>query len=189
MSLEIPYLLIKSVKEGDKQAFGTLIDSCRQFVYGISLKMTGNSYDAHDAAQDSFIKVWEKIDSYNSHFKFTTWLYRIVINTCLDKLRQRSRDHQIFKQAGGIENIGESIMAEPCAEFEEKQFTEFIRAVSGKLSCKQHSVFVLHDLEDLDQEEISNILGMKKGSVKSNLYYARKAIRQLLLSAKMEKIR
>lgn len=188
MSIEVPYHLIKSVKAGDKQSFGKLIDSCSQYVFGVSMKMIGNSDDAHDVAQESFIKVWEKIHTYKSHFKFTTWLYKIIVNTCLDKLRQKSRENQIFKQAESIENLESYSLDETRNEFEEEQFVAFIRLISGKLSAKQHSVFVLHDLEELSQEEISIILGMSKGRVKSNLYYARKAIRQLLISADKEKI-
>ena len=80
MSIEVPNQLIQSIKEGDKQSFGTLIDSCSQYVYGVSLRMVGDADDAHDAAQESFIKVWQKINTYKSQFKFTTWLYKIIIN-------------------------------------------------------------------------------------------------------------
>ena len=187
MSIEVPNQLIQSVKEGDKQSFEALIDSCSQYVYGVSLRMIGDADDAHDAAQESFIKVWQKINTYKSQFKFTTWLYKIIINTCLDKLRQKSREKKIFQTAYELENLN-NLRATAAVEFEEKQFIEFIRLIAGKLSDKQHTVFVLHDLEDLDQEEISNILGVSKGKVKSNLYYARKAIRQLLNTADKEKI-
>lgn len=182
MPIEVPYHLIQSAREGDKQSFGKLIDCCSQYVYGVSLKMIGDVDDARDVAQESFIKVWEKINTYNNHFKFTTWLYKIVINTCLDKLRQRSRDKQIFQQSYGLENLHMSSLVNSKVEFEEKQFVEFIRMISGRLSGKQHSVFVLHDLEELTQEEISKILKMSKGSVKSNLHHARKAVRQILIS-------
>ncbi len=182
MPIEVPYHLIQSVREGDKQSFGKLIDCCSQYVYGVSLKMIGDVDDAHDVAQESFIKVWEKINTYKSHFKFTTWLYKIIINTCLDKLRQKSREKQIFQSSDGIDNI-ERTPGNSRVEFEEQQFTEFIRTISEKLSPKQHAVFVLHDLEDRSQEEISKILGVSKGSVKSNLHHARKAIRQILISS------
>lgn len=188
MSLEVPSNLIKLAQEGDKISFGKLVDHYSQYVYAISLKMTGDADDARDTAQESFIKVWEKIHTYNSSFKFTTWLYKIVMNTCLDKLRKRNREQQIFKRADRVEHLELSSSADARVEFEEKQLVEFIRVISRKLSSKQHSVFVLHDLEDLTQEEISNILGMPKGNVKSNLHYARKAIRQLLISANKEKI-
>lgn len=185
MSIEIPYHLIQSVKKGDKQAFGRLIDNCSQYVYAVALKLLGDSEDAHDAAQESLIKVWEKINTYKSHFKFTTWLYKIVTNTCLDKLRKQNRANQIIKQSENLENLNWS---QESHDFEENQFIEFIRLISGKLSGKQHSVFVLHDLEELSQGEISQILGMPKGRVKSNLYHARKAIRQLLNSVDQQKI-
>lgn len=180
MSLEVPSILIKSVKEGDKQSFGKLVDQCSQYVYSVSLKMVGDVDDARDAAQESFIKVWDRIDTYKSSFKFSTWLYKIVMNTCLDKLRKTARHNTIFKQLDNHSNQYITISADPAIEFEEKQLMDFIRIVSAKLSDKQHSVFVLHDLEEFTQEEISIILSMPKGRVKSNLYYARRAIRQSL---------
>lgn len=188
MSFEVPNHLIQSVKEGDKQAFGKLIDGCSQYVHAVALKLIGDTDEAHDAAQESFIKVWEKIDSYKSHFKFTTWLYKIVTNTCLDKLRKQSRENRVFEKTAKPESFENLNSGKAEGEFEEKQFIEFIRFVSGKLSGKQHSVFVLHDLEELSQDEISKIMGISKGRVKSNLYYARKAIRQLLNSVDQKKI-
>lgn len=180
MPIEVPYDLIQLVKAGDKQSFGRLIDGCSNYVYGISLKILGDADDAHDASQECFIKIWQKINTYQSHFKFTTWLYKIVVNTCLDKLRNRKRDSAIFQNVDDHRSLTTSI--EPKMEFEEKEFIVYIRMISEQLSARQHSVFVLHDLEELDQEEIAKILNISKGSVKSNLYHARKAIRQTLIS-------
>ncbi len=180
MPIEIPYDLIQLVKAGDQQSFGKLIDKCSNYVYGIALKMLGDADDAHDAAQESFIKIWQKIHTYKSHFKFTTWLYKIVINTCLDRLRDRNRDNTIFQKVDDHTDL--TTTTEPKMEFEEQEFIAYIRMISERLSPRQHSVFVLHDLEELGQEEIAKILNMSKGSVKSNLYHARKAIRKILIS-------
>jgi RNA polymerase sigma-70 factor (ECF subfamily) len=180
MSVKVPSDLIKSVKSGDRLSFGKLIDLCSQYVYAVSLKMIGDVDDAHDAAQDTFIKVWDKIDSYNFSFKFSTWLYKIAVNTCLDKLRKRTKYRAIFQQLKPDTHQYESYFSRPAVEFEENQMIDFIKIIAGKLSAKQHAVFVLHDLEECAQDEISSILGMSKGRVKSNLYHARKAVRQSL---------
>lgn len=178
MSIKVPSDLIKSVKEGERQAFGKLIDLCSQYVYAVSLKMTGDVDDAHDAAQESFIKVWDKIDSYNFSFKFSTWLYKIVVNTCLDSLRKRTRYQEIFKQLDPHDQHDHGYSNCPLAELEAKQMIDFIHIIADSLSAKQHAVFVLHDLEECSQDEISSILGMSKGRVKSNLHLARKAVRK-----------
>ncbi|MCG8309367.1 MAG: RNA polymerase sigma factor [Cytophagales bacterium] len=185
MSFEVPYQLIQSVKKGDKQAFGRLIDCCSPYVYAVALKLIGDADDANDASQECFIKVWGKMNTYKSHYKFSTWLYKIIANTCLDKLRKRRRENQIFEQRDP--DIHEPTQNNVEVEFEEKQFVDFVRTISGGLSPKQHAVFVLHDLEELSQEEISKILGMPKGRIKSNLYYARKSIRQILQTVDQEK--
>lgn len=182
MSIDVPQNLIKSVKAGDKQSFGILIDDSSQFVYAVSLKMIGDMDEARDVAQECFIKVWQKINTYKSHHKFTTWLYKIVINTCLDRLRKKARHNAVFTPMDNHDDLYNTMLVNPTFEFEEKQLVDFIRMIASKLSTKQHSVFVLHDLEELSQEEISKILRISKGSVKSNLYHARKAIRKVLNS-------
>jgi RNA polymerase sigma-70 factor (ECF subfamily) len=189
MSPETPDHLIQSAKKGDRQSFGELIDCCSQYVYAVALKLLGDPDEAKDAAQESFIKVWKSIGTYKSQFKFTTWLYTIVTNTCLDKLRVSSRNNRIFDRNASIEDHDQVWADLSASGFEEKQFIEFIRLVSGRLSAKQHSVFVLHDLEDLSQDEISKILGMPKGRVKSNLYYARKVVGRILISVDQSKIK
>ncbi len=186
MTIEVPYDLIESVKAGNKQSFGKLIDIYSKYVYGISLKMLGDTDDARDASQESFIKIWQKIHTYKSHFKFTTWLYKIVLNTCLDRLRAKNRENEVFQK---VDDHGKSAALTESMEFEEKEFIAYIRMIAGRLSVRQHSVFVLHDLEGLAQEEIAKILNMSKGSVKSNLYHARKAIRQTLISLDKNKTR
>jgi RNA polymerase sigma-70 factor (ECF subfamily) len=180
MSITVSLVLIKSVKEGDRQAFAKLIDLCSQYVYAICVKMTGDIDDARDAAQESFIKVWDKIEAYNSSYRFSTWLYKIVVNTCLDKLRKRTRHQALFKPIDDQKHDDEVYFIHHETEFEQNQMIEFIRLVSSRLSAKQHSVFVLHDLEGCTQDEISSILGISKGRIKSNLYHARKAVRQSL---------
>jgi RNA polymerase sigma-70 factor (ECF subfamily) len=180
MPVEVPQHLITSVKGGDKRSFGILVDQCSQFVYSVAFKIVGNDDDARDVAQESFVKAWNKMQRYDSSYKFTTWLYRIVMNTCLDKVRKNGRERKIFK---GMEVYGDSkiLYAEdPASGLEEEQLTEFVRMISGRLSRKQHFVFVLHDLEDFTQDEISKILRMPKNRVKSNLCHARKAIRKML---------
>lgn len=181
MSVEVPNHILKSVRSGDKNAFGELIDCCSGYVYALAYKMVGNRDDAKDAAQESFIKVWENIHNYKSKYRFTTWLYRIVMNNCLDKLRKRRKENQLFES---VENDGfeKSPTGSTSIDFEENQFVTFIRLISNKLSKKQQAVFVLHDLEEMNQAEVSVILGISKNSVKSNLHLARKIIRRMLIS-------
>jgi RNA polymerase sigma-70 factor, ECF subfamily len=180
MPADISQHLIQSVKNGDQKAFGLLIDQCGQFVYALTLKMTGNADDARDVAQECFVKVWQNIKSYDSNYKFNTWLYKVAMNASLDKLRKNTRERKVFSSHDEWHNPLALSTLDPSKMFEEKQLMEFLRLISGKLSAKQQSVFVLHDLDDFSQEEISAILDMPKNSVKSNLFHARKAIRQML---------
>ena len=186
MPLEVSENIIQAVRLGDRNAFAQLVDRSGNFVYAVALKMLGNKQDAEDLAQDCFIKVWEKIGMYNTQYKFGTWLYRIVINASLDRLRKRKHDGNPL----GSESQNEMLISSHLLsdqQFEERDFIEFVRILSGRLSHKQHAVFVLHDLDELEQDEISEILDMSKGSVKSNLHLARKALRKLLTAEEEQK--
>jgi RNA polymerase sigma-70 factor (ECF subfamily) len=180
MPVEIRQDLIKSIKDGDRKSFGILIDQCSQYVYKISLKMIGDVDDAKDAAQDTFVKVWQKIHTYNGSVKFTTWVYKITMNTCLDKIRKSKRHYNVVREMDLQNDQQVESTSNQAVRYEEKQLIEFIKNISSTLSAKQHAVFVLHDLEDFTHEEIAEIIGMSKNRVKSNLYYARKAIRHKL---------
>lgn len=180
MPTNISQHLIESVKNGDRKAFGQMIDQCGQFVYALALKMTGNTDDARDVAQECFVKVWQHMKSYNSNYKFTTWLYKVAMNASLDRLRKTSRERKIFRPLNDRQDMMIVSNVDPAQRYEEEQLMEFIHLLSRNLSPRQQAVFVLHDLEDFSQEEVSAILDMPKNRVKSNLFYARKAIRQKL---------
>ncbi len=183
MPTDIPKELIDSIKRGDQKAFAQLVDQCSDYVYALALRMTGDEDEAGDIAQDSFVKLWKKIHGFDDQYRFTTWLYKIVMHTSLDALRSRNRknSYPVHDRIWELDN-GKNI-EEGGRQYDQQQLIEFIRMISGRLSPKQHAVFVLHDFEEFTQEEIAQMLGIPKNRVKSNLFHARKAIRQMLLVA------
>lgn len=183
MPTDIPIELIQAVKRGDQRAFAVLLDQCSDYVYALALKMTADEDDARDIAQESFLKVWKKINSYDEQYRFTTWLYKIVVHTCFDALRKRKRMNSYSAHDKFWEFAAYDDEQQGGRQYDANQLIEFIRLISGRLSPKQHAVFVLHDFEGFSQEEIAQMLGMPRNGVKSNLFYARKAIRRMLAVA------
>ena len=168
-------------KQGDVAAFSILVDKHKNYAYTLAFRLLCNEDDARDAVQESFIRVWRHISKYNFRAKFTTWLYRIVTNICLDKIKARSRAKNILpysiddlsnKQFQSDENMEKSMTI--------KDFTHIVSQLVEELNEKQRIVFTLRDLQDLSIEDVASITRMSKNSVKSNLYYARQNIRKKL---------
>src|SRR5690606_35267302 len=125
------------------------------------------------------IRCWKHLSRFRQEIKFSTWLYRITLNGCLDLLKSSSYKRRTAMQS--VEN--EPVIAysqTPLTIIQEKEFMDLVLKKSTELTPKQRAVFVLRDLEDMSVDEISIILSMSAGNIKSNLYYARKKMSESL---------
>jgi len=166
--------LIESCIKGDVHAFRVLVERLQTYAYTLAFRILLNEEEAKDAIQDSFIKVWKNLGSYNGKYLFTTWMYRIVVNTCIDRLKEIKKHSEIYS-----DSISESSNAED--SIINRELAKQIRQLSKELPQKQRIIFILYDLQGLSLDEASEVLKMSKGLVKSNLYYARKSIKEKLL--------
>jgi RNA polymerase sigma-70 factor (ECF subfamily) len=166
--------LIESCIKGDVHAFRELIEKLQMYAYMLAFRILLNDEDAKDAVQDSFIKIWRNLGSYNCKYLFTTWMYRIVVNTCIDRLKEVKKRSEVY-----FENANESSCTED--SLGNRELAKQIRQLSKGLPEKQRIIFILNDLQGLSLDEASEVLNMPKGQVKSNLYYARKSIKGKLL--------
>jgi len=166
--------LIESCIKGDVHAFRELVEKLQMYAYTLAFRILLNDEDAKDAVQDSFIKVWKNLGSYNRKYLFTTWMYRIVVNTCLDRLKEVKKRSEAY-----LENSNESSSNEDSNG--NRELAKQIRLLSKGLPEKQRIIFILNDLQGLSLDEASEVLNMPKGQVKSNLYYARKSIKEKLV--------
>lgn len=166
--------LIQDCLSGDQQAFAKLCQEHQKYAFSVALKVINNEEDALEIVQDSFVRVWKNLKNYDSRMKFTTWLYKIVVNLCIDKYRKN-------KHLPLYTEILPDILTEPMdpeKTLTNKELIETIKALSNQLTLKQKIVFVLSDLEELEPTEIELITGQTRGQIKSNLYYARKSIKE-----------
>jgi RNA polymerase sigma-70 factor (ECF subfamily) len=168
-------------RTNDLASFEQLVRQYQSYAFALALKFLCNEADATDVVQESFIRVWRQMDRYDRDQKFTTWLYRIVANLCLDRIRALNRRRGIFYRREldpAVDDVPDERDWENIHSNE--QLAEVIKSVASTLSPKQRLVFTLRDLQDLSVNEVVEITGMSPGSVKTNLHYARKTIRDLL---------
>ncbi len=143
------------------------------------MRLLCNQEEATDAVQESFIRVWKHMHQYDRKRKFTTWLYSIVTNTSLDRLRAIKRNRRIFFSGDEDLEIDEIQDELDLHEIQSnKELAGMIKILTQELPLKQRLIFTLRDLQDLSVEEVVEVVGVSIGSVKTNLHYARRRIRQ-----------
>ena len=164
----------------DEKAFRILVERFQSYAFNLAFRLVLNEDDAKDVVQESFIRVWKHIHHYDPESLFSTWLYKIVVNLCHDNLKSiRRRNHTELKLA---DDHALSIKKDYASgNAENKDLIIKIRQLSKTLTIKQRMVFVLRDLHELPVKEVSKVLGLTEGSVKTNLYLARLNLRKKLL--------
>lgn len=172
--------LIGKCKNGDLQSFRELIESVSPFAFSVAFRILGDEELAKDIVQDTMVTIWQKLRKINSTGSFKTWLYRVVINKCYDELRKKKREPEFRPDEKTWELISNKVSEKPSSELENEEIARVINLMTGKLSPKQKAVFVLSEIEEMPADEISEITGMSKTSVKSNLYHAKKQIYRML---------
>jgi RNA polymerase sigma-70 factor, ECF subfamily len=166
----------------DLAAFEQLVRDYQPYAFSLAMRLLCDEAEASDVVQESFIRVWKNIDRYDPNQKFTTWLYKIVSNLCVDRFRSLKRRRNIFLSRDrdpAMEDLPDERDWETLGSRE--QLAGIIITLSNKLSRTQKLVFTLRDLQDLTVEEVVEITGLSIGSVKTNLHYARKSIRDMLV--------
>jgi RNA polymerase sigma-70 factor (ECF subfamily) len=172
---------ITKSRMGDTTAFARVFQSSNGFAFRLAFRLLCDEDEAKDVVQESYIRVWRNLDHYDPQQKFTTWLYTIVSNLCLDRLRAKKRwMARIVRENPdrGIDGASiETLLEEGYAN---RELAEIIRGLTQMLPPKQRLVFTLRDLEDLSVEEVASITKMSAGTIKVNLHHARRAIRKKL---------
>lgn len=170
--------LIKLSQNNDADAFCDLIGMYERKIYNIAFKFMRNEHDAQDAAQDSIVKIYTNIRKFSFQSTFSTWMYRVTANTCLDALRKKKANAQIED----YENITVSDMGNPDADTINRELGDTIKQAIQLLPEKYIPIIVLKDIEGLKYEEIADVLQISIGTVKSRISRAREKLRDILLT-------
>ncbi|MEK4145673.1 RNA polymerase sigma factor SigW [Robertmurraya sp. FSL W8-0741] len=176
---------IKQVLKGDQNAYAEIVEIYKDKVFQLCFRMLGNRHEAEDMAQEAFIRAYVNIASFNIDLKFSTWLYRIATNLCIDRIRKKKPDFYLDAEVSGTDGLTmysqvPSDSALPEEEVESIELHETIQREIAKLPEKYRSVIVLKYIEELSLNEISKILDMPLGTVKTRIHRGREALRHQL---------
>jgi RNA polymerase sigma-70 factor (ECF subfamily) len=162
--------LVRRFLSGDRAAFAALVERHERRVYNLALRMTGREEDARDATQDALLTVLKKLSSFRGEAAFTTWLHRVTVNACYDLLRKRQRAPLLER---GEDDLP-AIEPPPAADHAETSDLSIdVRQALTQVPEDFRVVMILHDVQDLPQEEVAAILGIPVGTVKSRLHRGR----------------
>jgi RNA polymerase sigma-70 factor (ECF subfamily) len=181
--------LIARAVGGDTAAFQQLVEQHRSMVYRVAYQFAGNHYDAEDITQDVFIKIYRSLPRFRQDAQFTSWIYRIAMNACIDHRRRQSPAAIVpFTTAAGsdveqwmAETVEERPGPETCAYAGE--LGSVLDAAIGRLPHGQRIVFVMRHHEGLKLGEIATALGLAEGTVKRQLHAAVHRLRAALRAA------
>ncbi len=171
--------LIKKAAKGDTKSFEKLIVPYEQKVYRIAWHVFRHDEDASDAAQEVFVKLYYNLSKFRFDSSFSTWLYRLAMNTCIDEYRKRKRrlDH-----TAKLDYPMESDCDTPEDAVIRQEKILAVRTAISQLSDDHKSIIILRDIQGLSYEEVSEILNISLGTVKSRISRARSALKEQIIS-------
>ncbi len=179
-------LLLERAKDGDIAAFEELIESYQKKIFNLAYRILGNYDDAGDMAQEALIRIFRSIANFKEQSSFSTWVYRITTNVCLDEIRKKknkkviSLDEEIRMDDGEMKRqiMSDDIQPDAAAELEELRI--LVSDAINSLPEDQRLVITLRDIQGLSYEEISSVLDCPSGTVKSRINRARQALKNVL---------
>lgn len=191
-------VLMADIGSGDEQAFNTLVDRYERPLLNFISRFVGEDHLARDLYQETFLRVYRGGRSYNPARKFSTWLFQIAANLCIDELRRRKVIRPLEADLRGdhaSEEVGETACArslarpdwqsaaaeDPAQMLERKELTRWVQAAVHALPADAKLVLVLRHYQGLSYQEISEILHCPAGTVKSRLHYALQVLKRRLL--------
>ncbi len=174
--------LIQQVAQGDENAFEQLVKKYEHAVFNIIYRHIGNYTDVEDLAQEVFIKVWRHAKSFRGESKFSTWLYRIVVNHCLNYRSKHKQTPVSLDEMVEKEKIPESLIVE--VDFERRQKAKIVRRAVDELPERQRIALILSKFEGKSYKEIAQIMGVSLSEVESLIFRAKETLKKKLLLLK-----
>jgi len=171
--------LIAKVLDGDTNAFSVLVNRYKDLVFSLALKMLKNREEAEEISQDAFIKVYKSLHKFKGDSKFSTWIYKVVYNSCLDRLKQYKKNYALVpidefneNQVKTLDNAFDALVSQ--------DRKNAIQACLNKLPSEDSFLLTLYYFEEQSLEEISKIVGLTANNVKVKLFRSRKKLATIL---------
>jgi len=171
--------LIDAILAGDSQSFSVLVERYKDLVFSIAIGMLKHREEAEEVSQDTFIKVFRSLNRFKGDSKFSTWIYRVAYNTCLDRLKKHKREEPVVAINEFTENQVKTLEnALDALEAEEKK--QAIKSCINLLPATDSALLTLFYFEELSLEEIGKIKGLTANNVKVKLFRSRKKLASIL---------
>lgn len=180
--------LVLRAKAGDDEAFAQLMQANEKRVYNLTLRMTGSPEDAMDLAQEAFLNAWRGLKFFKGDSAFSTWVYRLASNACIDHLRRKKRrqDIDLPMPTAGEDDSQPDIPDDrfrPEQALERQELRQTLTQALDQLSNEHRQVLVMRELNGLSYQEIADVLDLEPGTVKSRIARARISLRKILLES------
>lgn len=178
--------LVERAKKGDESAFEALVTENEKRIYNLCRRLTGNPEDAAELTQEAFLNAWRGLGRFQGESSFSTWLYRLASNACIDFLRKEKR-RQSLSMTVSLDDEEEARQVElpderytPERELERIEVRQAVESGLERLTPEHRQVLVMREINGLSYAEIGGVLGLEEGTVKSRIARARNALRKVL---------
>ena len=179
--------LVDAARRGDEAAFESLVRLYEKRVFALAVRMCGNSEDAAEAAQEAFLAAWQGLRFFRGDSSFSTWLYRLTSNACVDLLRREGRHRSVagpsLDDDGELNRDVPDTAPSPQEEAERRELRAQIEEGLRALSPEHRQVLILREIHQRTYDEIAEICSLDLGTVKSRISRGRKQLRKILLSS------
>ncbi len=177
---------LEQARQGDKAAFGKLIEAYQTPVFNLAYRMLNNAREAEEAAQEAFIRAWTKLDSYNPEHKFSTWLLSITSNYCIDLIRKRraillSIDEPLAPHPALMSEKSK----DPEVQVEQNEQQELVQSLLQQLPEDYRQAVILRYWYEMSYEEIAQVMNTTVSAIKSRLFRARRQLAEINLQQQM----
>lgn len=179
MTITDDQIIISNILEGNTNAFAQLVDRYKDLVFTLSLRMLRNREEAEEVSQDTFIKVFKSLNKFKGKSKFSTWIYRVAYNTCLDRLKKIKREYHVV----AIDEFTEhqvKTLDNALEKMEQDEHKQKIQDCLDLLPGEDSFLLTLFYFEEQSLEEIAKVIGITANNVKVKLYRSRKKLSTIL---------
>ena len=172
-------IIIQQILEGDTKAFAVLVDRYKDLVFTLAIQMLKNREEAEEVSQDTFIKVFKKLKNFKGDSKFSTWIYRIGYNTCLDRIKSNKRKQNTVA-INEFTTHEVKTLDNALSIMEAQESKQTIQDCLQMLPADDCALLTLYYFEELSLEEIGKVIGVKANNVKVKLFRSRKKLTTIL---------
>lgn len=171
---------IEDVLSGNKQAYGKIIEKYKNPLFATILRMTRNQQDAEDLVQESFIKIYHQLGKFNGKGSFSSWMYRVAINHCLDEFRKKRYKMEQVE----INEVHAKDFQHPEVTYLKKEKNRQLEKLIGRLPEDERLILLLRYVNELSYKEISELMNVSLATVRNKLHRGKKKLRKTMQDGK-----